>query len=71
MSEETLSERLQTHNDQLTNHLVGEVRTLLDAIISDERQAKAAKDMARESFFSISRLFMYSFFCFVSARGPD
>lgn len=30
-----------------TNHLVGQIATLLDAIISDDRQAKAAKDMAK------------------------
>ena len=55
MSEETLSERLGTHNDQLTNHLVGEVRTLLDAIISDERQAKAAKDMVRDIIWGVDK----------------
>lgn len=30
-----------------TNHLVGQIATLLDAMLSDERQAKAAKDIAK------------------------
>lgn len=30
-----------------TNNLVGRIATLLDAIIPDDRQAKAAKDMAK------------------------
>lgn len=30
-----------------TNYLVGQIATLLDAIISDDRQAKAAKDIAK------------------------
>ena len=30
-----------------TNHLVGQIATLLDATLPDERQAKAAKDIAK------------------------
>ena len=30
-----------------TNHLVGQIATLLDAMLPDERQAKAAKDIAK------------------------
>ena len=30
-----------------TSYLVGKISTLLDAIIADERQVKAAKDMAK------------------------
>lgn len=30
-----------------TNHLVGQISTLLDAMLPDERQAKAAKDIAK------------------------
>ena len=30
-----------------TKHLVGQIATLLDAMLPDERQAKAAKDMAK------------------------
>ena len=30
-----------------TNYLVGQIATLLDAMLPDERQAKAAKDIAK------------------------
>lgn len=30
-----------------TNHLVGQIATLLDAMLPDARQAKAAKDIAK------------------------
>ncbi|GAG76064.1 unnamed protein product [marine sediment metagenome] len=47
MSDEPLSERLREHGGQITNHLIGKIVTLLDSVIADERQAKAAKDLAR------------------------
>ena len=30
-----------------TQHLIGQIATLLDAMLADERQAKAAKDIAK------------------------
>lgn len=47
MSGETLYDKLEEVGDGLTNQLVGEISTLLDSILADERQVKAAKDLAR------------------------
>lgn len=45
--QEQLSARLSEVTYGETNYLVGKISTLLDAMLSDERQAKAAKDIAR------------------------
>jgi len=29
------------------------------------------EDMAKKAYFLISKYFVYYFFCFISARGPD
>lgn len=47
MSDESLRSRLGTLGGNLANHVVGQISTLLDSILADERQAKAAKDLAR------------------------
>ena len=47
MSNESLRERLGALGGGKANHLVGQISTLLDSILADERQAKAAKDLAR------------------------
>ena len=47
MSGETVYDRLSEVGHSLTNHLVGQICTLLDSTLADERQAKAAKDIAR------------------------
>ena len=47
MSDESLRGRLGTLGGDQANHLVGQISTLLDSILADERQAKAAKDLAR------------------------
>lgn len=47
MPNESLRERLGALGGGKANHLVGQISTLLDSILADERQAKAAKDLAR------------------------
>ena len=47
MSDESLSERLSVLGGDKANYLVGQISTLLDSLLADERQAKAAKDLAR------------------------
>lgn len=47
MSDESLRGRLGALGGDKANHLVGQISTLLDSILTDERQAKAAKDLAR------------------------
>ena len=44
---ERVTRRLWEVTYSETNHLVGQISTLLDAMLPDERQAKAAKDIAR------------------------
>jgi len=48
MSDMSVRERLGTLGGDKANYLVGQISTLLDSIIVDERQAKAAKDLARK-----------------------
>ena len=47
MSDKSLRERLGALGGDKANYLVGQISTLLDSILPDERQAKAAKDLAR------------------------
>lgn len=47
MSDESLRGRLGALGGDKANYLVGQISTLLDSILADERQAKAAKDLAR------------------------
>lgn len=51
MSDESLRERLGVLGGDKANYLVGQISTLLDSIIADERQAKAAKDLARKQIW--------------------
>lgn len=48
MSGDTVYDSLAGLGHELTNHLVGQICTLLDSALVDERQAKAAKDLARQ-----------------------
>lgn len=47
MSDISVRERLSTLGGDKANYVVGQISTLLDSIIADERQAKAAKDLAK------------------------
>lgn len=51
MSDDSVRERLGTLGGDKANYLVGQISTLLDSIIVDERQAKAAKDLARKQIW--------------------
>ncbi len=51
MSDESLRGRLGVIGGDRANYLVGQISTLLDSIIADERQAKAAKDLARKQIW--------------------
>ncbi len=53
MSGETLSERLGEHGNQITKHLTGKILTLLDSVLVDERQVKAAKDLAQSIIWGV------------------
>ena len=53
MSEESLFARLGEHGNQITKHLVGKIVTLLDSVLADERQAKAAKDLAKTMIWDV------------------
>lgn len=68
MSDESLRDRLSALGGDKTNHLVGQISTLLDSILPDERQAKAAKDLARgliwETEYERGRLETYILRCY-------
>ena len=51
MSDESLRGKLGALGGDKANYLVGQISTLLDSIIVDERQAKAAKDLARKQIW--------------------
>ena len=51
MSDESVRERLGALGGDKANYLVGLISTLLDSIIVDERQAKAAKGLARKQIW--------------------
>ena len=73
MSDESLRGRLSALGGDKANHLVGQISTLLDALLVDERQAKAAKDLARgliwETEYERGRLETYILNCY--RRDPE
>lgn len=73
MSDESLRGRLGTLGGNTANHLVGQISTLLDALLADERQAKAAKDLARgliwETEYERGRQETYILSCY--RRDPE
>lgn len=68
MSDESLRGRLSALGGDKANHLVGQISTLLDALLADERQAKAAKDLARgliwETEYERGRMEAYILNCY-------
>jgi len=55
MSEETLYHRLREVGYGLAQDLVGRICTVIDATLVDERQAKAAKDLAKGIIWRLQR----------------
>jgi len=53
MPDKSVRERLGALGGDKANYLVGQISTLLDSIIVDERQAKAAKDLARKQIWDM------------------
>ena len=54
-------DRFYTESNGLCNKLVGELCTIVDAAISDERQAKATKDLVKQTVWSTYSGFIVCF----------
>lgn len=55
MSGESVYDRLAEASHGFTQDLVGRISTLLDSSLTDDRQAKAAKDLARGIIWQLHR----------------